>query len=53
MREPRCAAGRFGRANAVILDHGVPVLFAGPPEFCVPVVEGFMAQAVKKLGGGR
>lgn len=46
-------ASIIGRANAVILDHGVPVLFAGPPEFCVPVVEGFMAQAVKKLGGGR
>lgn len=39
----------IGRANAIYLDHGVPVFWWGNRAGCVGMVESFLALAVKKL----
>lgn len=40
-----------GKADAILLDHGVPCLFWGARELCIPRVERFILQAAKKLVG--
>lgn len=44
-------AAVLGRANGILLDHGVPVLWWGPRAACVPMAERFLLLAAKKLGG--
>lgn len=43
----------LGRANAIFIDHSVPVLFWGGRTACVTMAELFLAQAWKKLLRGR
>lgn len=45
-------ASVVGRANAIFLDHAVPVLWWGSKSACVAMAENFFALAWKKLGGG-
>lgn len=41
----------IGRAHSIFLDHGLPVLWWGRKANCKVMVESFLIQAVKKLGG--
>lgn len=42
----------IGKAHAIFLDHGIPVLWWGPPSECITMVERFLLLANKRLGGG-
>lgn len=42
----------IGRANAIFLDHGIPVFWWGGRPNCVAMVESLFALAVKKLSPG-
>lgn len=44
-------ASVLGRANGILLDHGVPVFWWGPRATCTVMVERFLLLAAKKLGG--
>ena len=41
----------LGRVNAIIIDHGVQVLFAGSRPYAVHLAERLLRQAAKKYGG--
>lgn len=41
----------IGRLNSVMIDHGIPVVFAGDRATAETFAERFLIQAVRKLGG--
>lgn len=41
----------LGRLNSIIIDHGIPVIFAGNRATAETYVERFLIQALKKCGG--
>ncbi len=41
----------IGRANAIFIDHNVPVFFWGPRPSAITMTERYLIQLVKKLGG--
>lgn len=43
----------LGRANAIFLDHGIPVLWWGPRPICTTMAQRFLLLAAKKLRGER
>lgn len=44
-------AAVLGRANAIMIDHNIPVCWWGPRDGCVTMVERWLLQTVKKCGG--
>lgn len=44
-------ASVIGKANAIFLDHSIPVLWWGPRPTCIAMAERFIYLAHKKLGG--
>lgn len=44
-------AAVLGRINGILIDHGVPVIFAGNREMATTFVERWLLQCVKKVGG--